>query len=125
MYYLITNLLTFKGPSLYGTEGCCQGLDRRQTVCQSFMLVRSYFSLDICLIRSSKQFIYKICRSKTSYYEFKYLERNRRCTICFVLGETMVSLQKTALIPGGSDSMVYTTLSGIYLLINIFLRHYS
>jgi hypothetical protein len=30
----------------------------------------------------------------------------------FFLGETVVSLQKAALIPGGSDSLVYTTLSG-------------
>jgi splicing factor 3B subunit 3 len=33
--------------------------------------------------------------------------------ICsFYLGETITSLQKTALIPGGSDALVYTTLSG-------------
>jgi splicing factor 3B subunit 3 len=28
------------------------------------------------------------------------------------LGETITSLQKTTLIPGGSDALVYTTLSG-------------
>jgi splicing factor 3B subunit 3 len=30
----------------------------------------------------------------------------------FYLGETATSLQKTALIPGGSDALVYTTMSG-------------
>jgi splicing factor 3B subunit 3 len=34
-------------------------------------------------------------------------------TICsFYLGETITSLQKSTLIPGGSDALVYTTLSG-------------
>ncbi|CAF0837902.1 unnamed protein product [Brachionus calyciflorus] len=34
-------------------------------------------------------------------------------TLCsFYLGETITSLQKTSLIPGGSDALVYTTLSG-------------
>jgi splicing factor 3B subunit 3 len=35
---------------------------------------------------------------------------NMMCT--FYLGETISSLQKTTLIPGGSDALVYTTLSG-------------
>ncbi len=35
---------------------------------------------------------------------------NLLCT--FYLGETITSLQKTTLIPGGSDALVYTTLSG-------------
>ena len=34
-------------------------------------------------------------------------------TLCvFHIGETVLSLQKANLIPGGSDSLVYTTLSG-------------
>lgn len=30
----------------------------------------------------------------------------------FHLGETITSIQKTSLIPGGNDALVYTTLSG-------------
>lgn len=30
----------------------------------------------------------------------------------FFIGETVTSLQKTTLIPGGNDAIVYTTLSG-------------
>lgn len=34
-------------------------------------------------------------------------------TICnFHLGEVITSLQKTTLLPGGNESLVYTTLSG-------------
>ena len=31
---------------------------------------------------------------------------------CYHIGETVLSLQKATLIPGGSESLVYTTLSG-------------
>ena len=34
------------------------------------------------------------------------------CVSVFHIGETMLSLQKASLIPGGSDSLVYTSLSG-------------
>lgn len=33
-------------------------------------------------------------------------------TVNFHVGEVITSLQKTTLIPGGSESLVYTTLSG-------------
>ena len=34
-------------------------------------------------------------------------------TVCvYHVGETLLSLQKAVLIPGGSESLVYTTLSG-------------
>lgn len=34
-------------------------------------------------------------------------------TICnYFIGETVLSLQKATLIPGGSESLVYTTISG-------------
>lgn len=38
---------------------------------------------------------------------------NKMDLLCsFHLGETITSLQKTTLIPGGNDALVYTTLSG-------------
>lgn len=52
---------------------------------------------------------------------------------CFVLqaevvvnyhvGETVLSLQKTTLIPGGSESLVYTTLSGGIGILVPFTSH--
>ena len=42
-----------------------------------------------------------------------------------ILGETMVSLQKASLIPGGSDSMVYTTLSGTEWAIRSYIGLYD
>lgn len=33
-------------------------------------------------------------------------------TACFHVGETVMSLQRATLIPGGSEALVYTTLSG-------------
>lgn len=39
------------------------------------------------------------------------------------VGETVLSLQKTTLIPGGSESMVYTTLSGGIGILVPFTSH--
>jgi len=39
------------------------------------------------------------------------------------IGETVLSLQKTTLIPGGSESLVYTTLSGGIGILVPFTSH--
>lgn len=39
------------------------------------------------------------------------------------VGETVLSIQKTTLIPGGSESMVYTTLSGGIGILVPFTSH--
>ena len=45
-------------------------------------------------------------------------------TICnFHVGEVITSLQKTTLIPGGSESLVYTTLSGAIGMLVPFTSH--
>jgi len=45
------------------------------------------------------------------------------CVTVSHLGETVLSLQKAALIPGGSDSLVYTTLSGTVGMLVPFTSH--
>jgi len=42
---------------------------------------------------------------------------------CFHVGETVMSLQKATLIPGGSESLVYTTLSGTVGVLVPFTSH--
>lgn len=41
----------------------------------------------------------------------------------FHIGETILSLQKATLIPGGSESLVYTTISGTVGIIVAFTSH--
>lgn len=43
--------------------------------------------------------------------------------INYHIGETVLSLQKTTLIPGGSESLVYTTLSGGIGILVPFTSH--
>lgn len=43
--------------------------------------------------------------------------------INYHIGETILSLQKTTLIPGGSESLVYTTLSGGIGILVPFTSH--
>ena len=53
-----------------------------------------------------------------------YLNAFQCDTICnFHVGEVITSLQKTTLIPGGSESLVYTTLSGAIGMLVPFTSH--
>ena len=47
------------------------------------------------------------------YFSVRFCSVLQLETLCnFHVGETILSLQKATLIPGGSESLVYTTLSG-------------
>lgn len=60
-----------------------------------------------------------------------FVSKNK-CILChsqaeviinYHIGETVLSLQKTTLIPGGSESLVYTTLSGGIGILVPFTSH--
>lgn len=68
------------------------------------------------------QILYVLC---LCIFSFPFLSLSLQAEIImnYHVGETVLSLQKTTLIPGGSESLVYTTLSGGIGILVPFTSH--
>ena len=62
--------------------------------------------------------LYKLKKKRASLVDFQ-----AEVIMNYHVGETVLSLQKTTLIPGGSESLVYTTLSGGIGILVPFTSH--
>lgn len=63
--------------------------------------------------------LYKL-KKKPCFCDFNF---QAEVIMNYHVGETVLSLQKTTLIPGGSESLVYTTLSGGIGILVPFTSH--
>ncbi|XP_010785129.1 splicing factor 3B subunit 3-like [Notothenia coriiceps] len=94
---------------------CC----RNQTV---------LFRVPLRYTRGPKEKDGRLCRCYCSGLRLKdhnltFLSLQAEVIMNYHVGETVLSIQKTTLIPGGSESMVYTTLSGGIGILVPFTSH--
>ena len=69
-------------------------------------------------LSSALMLLYKLKKKHASAVDFQ-----AEVIMNYHVGETVLSLQKTTLIPGGSESLVYTTLSGGIGILVPFTSH--